>query len=91
MTTLGPKADSIGADSRGLDSARLMKRVQKDGTRGTELINHLRCADYDFPRASLTPKPTSMVPAIRLSHAATRGLARMRSAAKCVMEMTITQ
>ena len=35
-----------------------------------------------LPSASLTPKATSIVPAIRFSHTATRGLARMRSAAK---------
>ena len=44
-----------------------------------------------FPKASFTPKPTSMVPAIRFIQTARRGLARMRSAAKRVMEMTITQ
>jgi hypothetical protein len=32
-----------------------------------------------------------MVPASLLSHPVTRGLARIRSAAKCVIRMTITQ
>ena len=44
-----------------------------------------------FPSASLTPKPTSIVPAMRLSQTVTRGLARMRSAAKWVINVTVRQ
>ena len=63
---------------------------------GYALLKAARMPDFwgtqgYFPRASFRPKPSSMVPAMRFSQAPKRGLARMRSAAKRVIEITTAQ
>ena len=86
----GQRVDPPQETAGGMDKKKNGRLEDQKGLDGIPAFAGMTDGCY-LPSASFAPKPTSIVPAMRFSHTATFGLARMRSAAKCVIEMTTTQ